>query len=204
VASWLCNGIGKAPLSTKVKSTATCLSSALLSSNLFSSYKMGIHHINITVADFDKAKAFYNAALAPLGYKEKMSFPDCDVLGMGSSFAPDFWIAGRSAPTVHGSDARHRREGPTAAEKAARAGVKREVTGPMHIAFSASNRQQVRDFHKAAMSVFRFLFSSYRKHTYVDPFQCRRRRVQRHTRNAPRLLHHLLRRVRYGPRGPQP
>ncbi|KAF5328845.1 hypothetical protein D9619_011495 [Psilocybe cf. subviscida] len=111
---------------------------------------MGIHHISITVADIDKAKAFYTAALAPLGYKEKMSFSDCTVVGFGGSCSLDFWLVGPNAPNAHGSEVRHTHEGPTPEQL--KATEKRQLTGPVHIAFSASNRQQVRDFHKAAIA----------------------------------------------------
>ncbi|KAF5328846.1 hypothetical protein D9619_011494 [Psilocybe cf. subviscida] len=113
---------------------------------------MGINHIGIIVSDIDKAKAFYTAALAPLGYKEKMSFQDGKVLGFGAGFAPDFWIAGLDAMSAHGSEARHTGEGQIAGVKATDANVEKRPTGPMHIAFNASNRQHVRDFHKAAIA----------------------------------------------------
>jgi len=49
-----------------------------------------IDHITLRVRDLDTAKAFYAAALAPLGYVLQMEFPD----GAGFAVAgkPDFWL----------------------------------------------------------------------------------------------------------------
>lgn len=113
---------------------------------------MGINHISLNVANIDEAKAFYTAALAPLGYKEKLALQDGKVLGFGAGCAPDFWIAGPNVPSADGSEVRHTREGPIVG--GGKENSKKPLSGPMHIAFNASNRQQVRDFHKAAMYVF--------------------------------------------------
>ncbi len=51
-----------------------------------------IDHIGIGVSDFDKAIAFYKAALAPLGYEMLMHFPE-RAAGFGLNGKPDFWIA---------------------------------------------------------------------------------------------------------------
>jgi len=50
-----------------------------------------IDHIGITVSDFDKSVAFYEKALAPLGYKLLMKF-DGQAAGFGEGNKPDFWI----------------------------------------------------------------------------------------------------------------
>ena len=136
---------------------------------------MGINHISITVADIDKARAFYTAALAPLGYKEQVSFADCKVLVFGAWCGPEFWIVGPNAPSADGSDVRHTPEGPSS--NALKAAEKREPTGPMHIAFDARNRQQVRDFHKAAMYVHHLIPVHLKRLTasYFNPDQCGRR-----------------------------
>ena len=58
---------------------------------------MTINHIGITVPK-DKYQAtldFYLAALGPLGYKVKMQAGEYAV-GLGDSFAPDFWITAES------------------------------------------------------------------------------------------------------------
>jgi catechol 2,3-dioxygenase-like lactoylglutathione lyase family enzyme len=49
-----------------------------------------IHHLTIRVKDLDRAKAFYAAALAPLGYKVLMEFPGFTGLG---AHGPDLWLA---------------------------------------------------------------------------------------------------------------
>lgn len=40
-----------------------------------------IDHISLRVQDFDRAVAFYKAALAPLGYQLLMEFPGAAGLG---------------------------------------------------------------------------------------------------------------------------
>ena len=73
-----------------------------------------------------------------------MSFEEGKVLGLGAPFcAPDFWIVD---PTVCSE-----------AEKTGDTGEEQPSTKdsyPLHIAFSASNRAQVREFYEAAMYVF--------------------------------------------------
>ena len=55
-----------------------------------------LDHIGVTVSDLAKSKAFYQAALAPLGYEVMMDFGDA--VGMGQE-RPDFWIAKGTAGT---------------------------------------------------------------------------------------------------------
>jgi catechol 2,3-dioxygenase-like lactoylglutathione lyase family enzyme len=59
-----------------------------------------IDHVSIKVSDFARSRAFYEAALRPLGYKVVMEFPE--VAGLGAGGMPDFWISkgDRTAP-VH-------------------------------------------------------------------------------------------------------
>ena len=52
-----------------------------------------IDHIGIEVGDYERAKAFYSAALRPLGYELVME-PDPTVGGFGAHGQPDFWIVG--------------------------------------------------------------------------------------------------------------
>ena len=52
-----------------------------------------LDHIGLAVSDIAKSKAFFQAALAPLGYKIQMDFGEA--VGLGQD-RPDFWIA--SAP----------------------------------------------------------------------------------------------------------
>src|SRR4029450_13559315 len=54
-----------------------------------------IDHTGVTVSDVAKAKAFYRAALAPLGYGLLMEFEQ--IAGFGVAPKPDFWI-GQGTP----------------------------------------------------------------------------------------------------------
>jgi catechol 2,3-dioxygenase-like lactoylglutathione lyase family enzyme len=57
-----------------------------------------LDHIKLHVADAPRSKAFYERALAPLGYHVVME-PAPGVVGMGTRF-PDFWLAQSDTPTV--------------------------------------------------------------------------------------------------------
>ena len=50
-----------------------------------------IDHLGIKVTDVAKSTAFYQQALAPLGYTLLMEFPG--VAGFGVAPKPDFWIS---------------------------------------------------------------------------------------------------------------
>ena len=50
-----------------------------------------IDHLTLKVRDLRKAKAFYTAALAPLGYEVLAEFEGG--LGMGADRKPDLWLA---------------------------------------------------------------------------------------------------------------
>lgn len=60
-----------------------------------------IDHTGIDVSDYDKGKAFYSAAFAPLGYELIMEIHGW--AGFGAEGKPDFWIhAGKATtPRVH-------------------------------------------------------------------------------------------------------
>lgn len=60
-----------------------------------------IDHIGIDVSDYQRAKQFYAAALAPLGYSVLMEFGD--TAGMGADDKPDLWLSqgGATKPIVH-------------------------------------------------------------------------------------------------------
>ncbi len=81
-------------------------------------------HVTLLVKDFAKSKAFYEKALAPLGFK-------C-LMGDGQTYSgfgierPMLWIATPDDPKLN----------PT----------------PTHIAFSGKNQDEVQTFYKAAMS----------------------------------------------------
>ncbi|HVN27649.1 MAG TPA: VOC family protein [Candidatus Binataceae bacterium] len=57
-----------------------------------------LDHVGVMVSDLAKSKAFFQAALAPLGYKVLMDFGDA--VGMGQE-RPDFWIAKGTATKSH-------------------------------------------------------------------------------------------------------
>ena len=56
-----------------------------------------IDHTGLTVSNVAASKAFYRAALAPLGYAMLMEFEQ--FAGFGIAPKPDFWI-GEGAPNV--------------------------------------------------------------------------------------------------------
>jgi len=60
-----------------------------------------IDHIIVTVSDYASSKAFYLAALRPLGYEIVMEFGSA--VGFGVAGKPDFWIrqADPVRPPVH-------------------------------------------------------------------------------------------------------
>jgi catechol 2,3-dioxygenase-like lactoylglutathione lyase family enzyme len=87
-----------------------------------------IDHTGVQVSDPKKSRAFYEAALAPLGYAVLRDIPKeftggKVVFGMGVAPKPDFWIA----------------EGTPNAPR-------------VHIAFRAETRAQVDAFYAAAMA----------------------------------------------------
>ncbi|HEY4242029.1 MAG TPA: VOC family protein [Kofleriaceae bacterium] len=54
-----------------------------------------IDHIGIPVTDMAKSVAFYELALAPLGYTKLMDFGDA--VGFGTDGKPDFWLGKQPA-----------------------------------------------------------------------------------------------------------
>jgi catechol 2,3-dioxygenase-like lactoylglutathione lyase family enzyme len=87
-----------------------------------------IDHTGVRVSDFAKAKAFYRAALAPIGYQLLLELPAAvtggdDVAGFGAPPKPDFWIA---------------------------AGAPNQP--PIHVAFRVGGRALVDAFHVAALA----------------------------------------------------
>jgi catechol 2,3-dioxygenase-like lactoylglutathione lyase family enzyme len=62
---------------------------------------MAIDHVTIRVKDVAKAKAFYAAALAPVGYSVLMEFDG--FCGLGAGGKPDLWLAKyeQTAPPAH-------------------------------------------------------------------------------------------------------
>jgi catechol 2,3-dioxygenase-like lactoylglutathione lyase family enzyme len=84
-------------------------------------------HVSLTVGDFKRSRAFYDAALLPLGVRVQYEATADDA--EGSPYAgygkdrPMFWLNSRGARS-----------------------------GPVHIAFSAGTRAQVDAFYAAAMA----------------------------------------------------
>jgi catechol 2,3-dioxygenase-like lactoylglutathione lyase family enzyme len=90
-----------------------------------------IDHISLPVADFYRARAFYDAALQPLGYGRAMEFEHAGYGGLGYGLAqkPTFWVG---APLAGGPP----------------------VTPPpgFHVAFAAPDRASVDAFYAAALA----------------------------------------------------
>lgn len=83
-----------------------------------------IDHVSIGVRDIAKAGGFYDAALAPLGYKRL--FDSAEALGYGAD-SPKLWVM--------------RAERPVPADPAS----------GLHFCFAAANRAAVDRFHTAAV-----------------------------------------------------
>jgi catechol 2,3-dioxygenase-like lactoylglutathione lyase family enzyme len=87
-----------------------------------------LDHIGISVSDYQRAKAFYTKALAPLGYELSMEVtPEqtgdgSSAAGFGKDGKPDFWIGGNAPP------------------------------GHTHVALLAADRDAVRRFYDTALA----------------------------------------------------
>ena len=87
-----------------------------------------IDHTGVAVSDFDRSKAFYRAALEPVGYQLLMEFPaavtgHADVAGFGVPPKAEFWIH-RGIPN----------------------------NPPVHVAFRVKSRALVDAFYAAAVA----------------------------------------------------
>src|SRR5262245_8106185 len=88
-----------------------------------------IDHIGFPVSDYARAKAFYEKALAPLGYSLIMEVSDdktesgSPAAGFGADGKPDFWIGGEGG-----------------------------LKGVLHVAIVAKDRAAVDAFYKAALA----------------------------------------------------
>src|SRR5215472_515143 len=86
-----------------------------------------IDHIGFSVSDYARAKAFYETALAPLGYVLVMEVTaqetDQPAAGFGRGGNPDFWIGGEG-----------------------------KLERPVHVVFVADDRSIVDAFHRAALA----------------------------------------------------
>jgi catechol 2,3-dioxygenase-like lactoylglutathione lyase family enzyme len=81
-----------------------------------------VDHVKFAVTDYERSKAFYKKALAPLGVSLLMEFAGAGA-GFGRAGRPSFLIEAHGEP----------------------------VPGPLHIALRASTRAQVDAFHAAAI-----------------------------------------------------
>jgi len=88
-----------------------------------------IDHIGFPVSDYERAKAFYARALAPLGYTLIMEVGGdhtesaSPAAGFGANVKPDFWIGGEGG-----------------------------IDRPLHVAIAAKDRATVDAFHAAALA----------------------------------------------------
>ena len=86
-----------------------------------------IDHVGFSVSDYARARAFYEKALAPLGYVLVMETTAQETgkpaAGFGANVKPDFWIGGEG-----------------------------KLDKPLHIAILAKDRATVDAFHRAAVA----------------------------------------------------
>jgi len=83
-----------------------------------------IDHTSVAVSDYEKSKAFYQKALAPLGYELGMDLPEYKAVGFKDqgSGRQDFWFGVVEKPA------------------------------PVHVAFAAQSKEDVDNFHAAAVA----------------------------------------------------
>ena len=81
-----------------------------------------LDHVGFAVRDYDRSKAFYEKALAPLGMT-LIKEPAGEAAGFGKSAKPSFWIEAQGEP----------------------------IRGRLHIAVAADTRARVDAFHAAAV-----------------------------------------------------
>ena len=89
-----------------------------------------IDHLNVAVSDFARSKAFYTAALAPLGIEVLMDFGDACGLGRGKK--PELWLGSKIASFQSAEN--------------------RAIITPQHVALRARSREEVDAFHAAAIA----------------------------------------------------
>ena len=82
-----------------------------------------LDHVGVNVRSYQTSRAFFEAALAPLGYAVVMALDEFRTAGFGNPAKPVFWISER-APFTTGT----------------------------HIAFHAEDRATVDAFHAAALA----------------------------------------------------
>ena len=89
-----------------------------------------IDHIGLNVSDYERAKAFYDRALAPLGISLIMEFGSA--AGYGREKKPELWLgAGKSEFQTEDQ---------------------LEIITPIHVCLAARSRAEVDAFHAAALA----------------------------------------------------
>ncbi len=82
-----------------------------------------LDHLVLGVADYERSKAFYRAALAPLGYEIVLEVNELSCgFGAAGTGKPEFFVGAR------------------------------ERSGPVHVAFASPDRAGVDAFYEAAMA----------------------------------------------------
>jgi catechol 2,3-dioxygenase-like lactoylglutathione lyase family enzyme len=95
-----------------------------------------IDHVSIRVADYDRSKRFYEAALAPLGYT--LAMEAASGAGFRREYIPDFWVK-QGEPLSSGPPS----------DSPERTGC----GGPdVHVAFATDDRSTVDAFYHAALA----------------------------------------------------
>jgi catechol 2,3-dioxygenase-like lactoylglutathione lyase family enzyme len=89
-----------------------------------------LDHIGINVTDFERSKAFYEQALAPLGIALAMEFGQSAGFGRGGK--PELWIGAQQTSFQTAAQIR--------------------VITPVHVCLRAKNRNEVDAFHRAAIA----------------------------------------------------
>jgi catechol 2,3-dioxygenase-like lactoylglutathione lyase family enzyme len=82
---------------------------------------MAFNHMGIGVSDLAASRAFYEGALAPLGFEVVREFDEG--VAFGDEGRPTFWLFSN-----------------------------RPAAGPIHLAFTASDRAAVQGFHAGALA----------------------------------------------------
>jgi catechol 2,3-dioxygenase-like lactoylglutathione lyase family enzyme len=95
-----------------------------------------LDHVSLRVADYDRSKKFYEAALTPLGYT--LAMEGVSGAGFRRGFIPDFWI---------------KQGEPISAAARADAPELDACGGPfVHVAFASEDRRTVDAFYRAALA----------------------------------------------------
>jgi catechol 2,3-dioxygenase-like lactoylglutathione lyase family enzyme len=89
-----------------------------------------LDHVGVNVSDYEKSKAFYAAALAPLGIKQLMEFGKA--CGYGRGQKPELWLSGEKS--TYQTD------------------EQRALITPIHVCVKAESKADVDAFHAAGLA----------------------------------------------------